>query len=59
MSDFLQPDRSPLPRAKDGDRKKVLVVDDDLPLRGMLSAALRQGGYQVLLAGLRYGFQAD
>ncbi|HVT01810.1 MAG TPA: response regulator transcription factor [Thermoanaerobaculia bacterium] len=51
MSDFLQPDTSPLPRVKDVDRKRVLVVDDDLPLRGMLSAALRQGGYQVLLAG--------
>jgi DNA-binding response OmpR family regulator len=33
------------------DRKRVLVIDDDLPLRGMLAAALRQHGYQVLLAG--------
>ena len=35
----------------DVDRKRVLVIDDDLPLRGMLSAALRQHGFQVLLAG--------
>ena len=27
------------------------MIDDDLPLRGMLAAALRQHGYQVLLAG--------
>ncbi len=33
------------------DKKRVLVIDDDLPLRGMLSAALRQHGFQVLLAG--------
>jgi DNA-binding response OmpR family regulator len=33
------------------DRKRVLVIDDDLPLRGMLAAALRQAGFQVLLAG--------
>ncbi|MDP9190948.1 MAG: response regulator [Acidobacteriota bacterium] len=33
------------------DRKRVLVIDDDLPLRGMLAAALRQHGFQVLLAG--------
>src|ERR1044071_9727284 len=33
------------------DRKRVLVIDDDLPLRGMLAAALRQHGCQVLLAG--------
>lgn len=38
-------------RVKDVDRRRVLVVDDDLPLRGMLSAALRQHGFQVLLAG--------
>ena len=38
-------------RIADVDRKRVLVIDDDLPLRGMLAAALRQHGYQVLLAG--------
>ncbi len=38
-------------RIADVDRKRVLVVDDDLPLRGMLSAALRQHGFQVFLAG--------
>jgi DNA-binding response OmpR family regulator len=38
-------------RLSDVDRKRVLVIDDDLPLRGMLSAALRQHGFQVLLAG--------
>jgi DNA-binding response OmpR family regulator len=32
-------------------RKSVLVIDDDLPIRGMLAAALRQKGFQVLLAG--------
>lgn len=35
----------------DVDRKRILVIDDDLPLRGMLAAALRQHGFQVLLAG--------
>lgn len=38
-------------RTADVDRKRVLVIDDDLPLRGMLAAALRQHGFQVLLAG--------
>lgn len=38
-------------RVADVDRKRVLVIDDDLPLRGMLAAALRQHGFQVLLAG--------
>jgi len=38
-------------RVSDVDRKSVLVIDDDLPLRGMLAAALRQAGFQVLLAG--------
>jgi len=38
-------------RLADVDRKCVLVIDDDLPLRGMLAAALRQHGFQVLLAG--------
>lgn len=33
------------------EKKRVLVIDDDLPLRGMLAAALRQRGFQVLLAG--------
>lgn len=38
-------------RVADVDRKRILVIDDDLPLRGMLAAALRQAGFQVLLAG--------
>ena len=38
-------------RIADVDQKRVLVIDDDLPLRGMLAAALRQHGFQVLLAG--------
>src|SRR5436189_4105252 len=38
-------------RLGDVDKKRVLVIDDDLPLRGMLAAALRQHGFQVLLAG--------
>jgi DNA-binding response OmpR family regulator len=38
-------------RVDDVDKKRVLVIDDDLPLRGMLAAALRQHGFQVLLAG--------
>ena len=38
-------------RINDVDRKRVLVIDDDMPLRGMLAAALRQHGFQVLLAG--------
>jgi DNA-binding response OmpR family regulator len=38
-------------RIADVDRKRILVIDDDLPLRGMLAAALRQAGFQVLLAG--------
>jgi DNA-binding response OmpR family regulator len=38
-------------RVSDVDRKRILVIDDDMPLRGMLSAALRQHGFQVLLAG--------
>jgi DNA-binding response OmpR family regulator len=38
-------------RLADVDRKRVLVIDDDLPLRGMLAAALRQHGFKVLLAG--------
>ena len=38
-------------RLADVEKKRVLVIDDDLPLRGMLAAALRQHGFQVLLAG--------
>jgi len=38
-------------RLGDVAKKRVLVIDDDLPLRGMLAAALRQHGFQVLLAG--------
>ncbi len=38
-------------RIADVDKKRVLVIDDDLPLRGMLAAALRKHGFQVLLAG--------
>ena len=38
-------------RVADVDQKTVLVIDDDLPLRGMLAAALRQHGFKVLLAG--------
>lgn len=30
---------------------RVLVVDDDLPQRGLLAKALKQSGYHVLLAG--------
>jgi DNA-binding response OmpR family regulator len=38
-------------RVSNVDRKRILVIDDDMPLRGMLAAALRQHGFQVLLAG--------
>jgi CheY-like chemotaxis protein len=38
-------------RLSDAEKKRVLVIDDDLPIRGMLAAALRQHGFQVLLAG--------
>lgn len=38
-------------RLSDVEKKRVLVIDDDLPIRGMLAAALRQHGFQVLLAG--------
>src|SRR5436190_13259799 len=48
----LQPQKNGRPpRLADVDKKRVLVIDDDLPLRGMLAAALRQHGFQVLLAG--------
>ncbi len=50
MSD-IQPERARTRRVADVDRKRVLVIDDDLPLRGMLAAALRRHGFQVLLAG--------
>lgn len=51
MSD-VQPQRAGRPkRIADVEKKRVLVIDDDLPLRGMLAAALRQHGFQVLLAG--------
>lgn len=50
MSD-VQPQRAGRPkRIADVEKKRVLVIDDDLPLRGMLAAALRQHGFQVLLA---------
>jgi DNA-binding response OmpR family regulator len=45
----LQPEDRPKRLAED--RRRVLVIDDDLPLRGMLAAALDKHGYQVLLAG--------
>lgn len=38
-------------RTAEVEKKRVLVIDDDMPLRGMLAAALRQHGFQVLLAG--------
>lgn len=41
----------PEKRIAEPGRRRVLVIDDDLPLRGMLAAALRQHGYLVLLAG--------
>jgi DNA-binding response OmpR family regulator len=48
----LQPHSTPpSKRVADVTRKRILVIDDDLPLRGMLAAALRQHGFQVLLAG--------
>lgn len=48
----VRPESSGGPKhVKDVDRKRVLVIDDDMPLRGMLAAALRQHGFQVLLAG--------
>src|SRR3989442_4705206 len=47
-----QPQRpSGVKRVADVDRKRILVIDDDMRLRGMLAAALRQHGFQVLLAG--------
>lgn len=50
--DELQPQRTgSVKRLSDVERRRVLVIEDDLPLRGMLAAALRQAGFQVLLAG--------
>src|SRR5260370_5546608 len=43
--------RDGIKRIADSDRKRVLVIDDVLPLRGMVAAAVRQHGFQVLLAG--------
>ncbi|HKB79324.1 MAG TPA: response regulator [Thermoanaerobaculia bacterium] len=43
--------QTPGKHVADVDRRRVLVIDDDLPLRGMLAAALRRHGFQVLLAG--------
>lgn len=51
MSDVQRQEIGSTKRVADVDRKRVLVIDDDLPLRGMLAAALRQHGFQVLLAG--------
>src|ERR671926_1313717 len=51
MSEVRPEGSSGRKRVKDVDRKRVLVIDDDMPLRGMLAAALRQHGYQVFLAG--------
>lgn len=43
--------RPPERGTADVERKRVLVVDDDLPLRGMRSSVLRRHGFQVFLAG--------
>ena len=51
MSEVQPQNSSGSKRVADVDKKRVLVIDDDLPLRGMLAAALRQHGFQVLLAG--------
>lgn len=51
QADTKEREERPPARTADVDRKRVLVVDDDMPLRGMLAAALRQHGFQVLLAG--------
>lgn len=51
MNDLQSQNSSGAKRLADVDKKRVLVIDDDLPLRGMLAAALRQHGFQVLLAG--------
>ena len=51
MSQLDPHSSTPATRVADVGRKSVLVIDDDLPLRGMLAAALRKHGFQVLLAG--------
>ena len=51
MSELQSQSSDPAKRVADVEKKSVLVIDDDLPLRGMLAAALRQHGFQVLLAG--------
>jgi DNA-binding response OmpR family regulator len=51
MSELEQQKGTRSKRVADVDQKSVLVIDDDLPLRGMLAAALRQHGFKVLLAG--------
>lgn len=51
IADQSHSSRTGSPTVEDLDRKRVLVVDDDLPLRGMLSTVLRRHGFQVFLAG--------
>ncbi|HEX3580955.1 MAG TPA: response regulator [Thermoanaerobaculia bacterium] len=51
MNELQSHNSSGAKRLGDVEKKRVLVIDDDLPLRGMLAAALRQHGFQVLLAG--------
>ncbi|HEX7138142.1 MAG TPA: response regulator [Vicinamibacterales bacterium] len=51
MNDVESQNSQGAKRLADVEKKRVLVIDDDLPLRGMLAAALRQHGFQVLLAG--------
>jgi CheY-like chemotaxis protein len=50
MSDIQPQNANGAERVAGVDRKRILVIDDDLPLRGMLSAALGQAGFHVLLA---------
>jgi DNA-binding response OmpR family regulator len=51
MTEMMEQPSQREPILREIGKKSVLVVDDDMPLRGMLSAALRQHGFQVLLAG--------